>query len=194
MAQPQRLPAVNGDDGVWGDILNQYLSKEHYNTGLDNPVNGGHQTVTIRPGTTVAGTAPLKFTSGPLLATAEVGAVEFLNDNLYITQTTGAARHVIAAYDPNWTVPRLVTSVSTATPAGAIPGTDYIYLVSGITTITLPTAVGSSNQYTITNIGANTITVATTSAQTINGSTTVTLPVANMSLDMISNGSNWFII
>ncbi len=98
MAQPQRLPAVNGDDGAWGDILNQYLSKEHYNTGLDNPVNGGHQTVTIRPGTAAAGTAPLKFTAGPLLTTAEAGAVEFNSDKLYITNST-LTRKTIAAYD-----------------------------------------------------------------------------------------------
>ncbi len=99
MAQPQRLPAVNGDDGVWGDILNQYLAKEHYNTGLDNPVNGGHQKVTIRPGTTAAGTAPLKFTSGSLLTTPEAGAVEFLADKLYMTQTTATTRKAVAAYD-----------------------------------------------------------------------------------------------
>lgn len=95
----QRLPTVNGDDGAWGDILNQYLSKEHYNTGLDNIVNGGHQNITLRPGTTTAGTAPLKFTSGSLTSSAEAGAVEFLADKLYFTQTTGATRKTIAAYD-----------------------------------------------------------------------------------------------
>lgn len=95
----QRLPAVNGDNGAWGNILNQFLMKEHYNTGLDNPVNGGHQTITVRAGTTSAGTAPLKLTSGPLMTTPEAGAMEFLTDKLYLTQTTSAIRKVIAAYD-----------------------------------------------------------------------------------------------
>jgi|GEM_PF-638630 len=95
----QRLPAVNGDDGQWGDILNQFIEKEHYNTGLDNPINGSHQNITIRPGTTSAGTAPLKFTSGPLISTPEIGAVEFLSDKLYITQTTDITRKVLAMYD-----------------------------------------------------------------------------------------------
>lgn len=95
----QRLPAVNGDDGAWGDILNQFISKEHYNTGIDNTTNGGHKTITIRPGTVTAGTAPLKFTSGPLLSTAEAGAVEFLADKLYFTQTTSTTRKTIATYD-----------------------------------------------------------------------------------------------
>jgi len=39
----------------------------------------------------------------------------------------------------------------------------------------------------------NVITVATTSAQTINGSSVATLPVTNMSLDFISNGANWVV-
>jgi hypothetical protein len=96
---PQRLPIVNGDDGQWGDILNQYLSKEHYDDATDNAVNGGHQKVTIRPGTATAGTAPLKFSSGTLLSTPEAGAVEFNSDRLYFTQTTGTTRKVVAAFD-----------------------------------------------------------------------------------------------
>jgi hypothetical protein len=101
-----RLPAVNGDDGAWGDILNNYLIQEHYNTGLDNVLNGSHQTMTIRPGTIAAGTAPLKFTSGPLMTTPEAGAIEFLTDKLYFTRTTtlATARTVITTGDTNITV------------------------------------------------------------------------------------------
>jgi hypothetical protein len=95
----QRLPIVNSDDGAWGDILNQYLTKEHYDSGVDNAANGGHKNITIQAGTTAAGTAPLKFTSGSLTTAAEAGAVEFLTDKLYLTQTTNTTRKVIAAYD-----------------------------------------------------------------------------------------------
>lgn len=99
MAQ-QRLPSVGGDDGDWGNILNQYIQKEHYDTGVDNVLNGGHKTITIRPGTTAANTAPLKFLGGgSLMTTPEAGAVEFLTDRLYFTQTTGTTRKTIAAYD-----------------------------------------------------------------------------------------------
>lgn len=100
----QRLPTVSGDDGAWGDILNQYLSKEHYNTGLDNVANGGHKAITVQPGTTVAGTAPLKFTSGSLMTVPEAGAVEFLTNKLYFTQTTSTIRKVITTGDTNITV------------------------------------------------------------------------------------------
>lgn len=99
----QRLPIVNSDDGTWGDILNQYLNKEHYNGDTDlnqaTSENGGHQNVTLQPGTTGSGTAPLKFTSGPLMTTPEAGAVEFLTDRLYFTQTTGTARKMVANTD-----------------------------------------------------------------------------------------------
>jgi hypothetical protein len=46
-------------------------------------------------GTTAAGTAPLKFTSGPLNSNQEVGAVEFLTDKLYFTITTYTGRKEI---------------------------------------------------------------------------------------------------
>jgi hypothetical protein len=52
--------------------------------------------LTLRAGSTAAGTAPLKFTSGSLLTTAEACAVECLDDKLYFTITTGAARKEIA--------------------------------------------------------------------------------------------------
>lgn len=83
----QRLPIVDGDDGAWGDILNQFLEKEHYNTGVDNASNGGHKNITLRPGTTAAGTAPLKFTSGSLMTAPEAGAVEYLSGTFYIRGT-----------------------------------------------------------------------------------------------------------
>jgi hypothetical protein len=99
MPTPQRLPIVNSDDAVWGDILRQYLMKEHFNDDTDNAVNGGHQKITIKAGTATAGTAPLKFTSGTLLTTEEAGAMEFNNNFLYFTITSGTVRKKVALYD-----------------------------------------------------------------------------------------------
>jgi hypothetical protein len=95
----QRLPIVNSDDGLWGDIIRQFIMKEHYNDDTDNAVNGGHKAVTIRAGTATAGTAPLKLTSGTSLTVAEAGAVEFSTDSLYFTITTGTVRKKVALYD-----------------------------------------------------------------------------------------------
>ena len=51
--------------------------------------------LTLRAGSAAAGTAPLKLTSGTLLTTPEVCAIECLTDKLYFTITTGAARKEI---------------------------------------------------------------------------------------------------
>ena len=53
----------------------------------------------IAAGSASANTAPLKLTSGTLLTTPEVGAIEFNNDNFYATITTGAARKGIVLND-----------------------------------------------------------------------------------------------
>lgn len=86
---------------------------------------------------------------------------------------------------------RSISSVSTATVAAAATGTDYVYLVSGTTTLTLPTAVGNTNRYTAINSGSNTVTVNTTGGQTITGSASITIK-PNDSYDFISNNTNWF--
>lgn len=101
--------------------------------------------------------------------------------------------------NPEWTtgggggITRSILSISSPTTAGATASTDYVYLVSGTTTLTLPTAVGNTNQYTVKNVGVNTVTVATTSAQTIDGVSTINL-LYPQSRTFISDNSNWVII
>ena len=55
--------------------------------------------VHLKAGTTAATTAPIKFTSGSLMTVPEAGAMEFLTDELYFTQTTGPTRRKIIADD-----------------------------------------------------------------------------------------------
>lgn len=90
---------------------------------------------------------------------------------------------------------RVVQVISAPATAGAVLGTDYVFLVSGTTTLTLPTAVGNTNQYTVKNTGGGVVSVASTSAQTFDTTASpITIPVAHTSLDFISDGSNWRII
>ena len=100
--------------------------------------------------------------------------------------------------DRSWTITASATSVnvvSTNTAAGSAASTDYVYLVSGTTTITLPTAVGNTNRYTIKNSGTGVVSIATTSSQTIDGSSSpITINVQYVSIDLISNGTDWEII
>lgn len=106
----QRLPVVDGDDGAWGDILNQFIAKEHYDNGINNTANGGHKNITVRPGTAAAGTAPIKLSSGPLMSAPEAGAIEFLTDKLYFTRTTSNARKVLTTGDTDITVSTVAPS------------------------------------------------------------------------------------
>ena len=61
-------------------------------------------------------------------------------------------------------------------------------------TVTLPTAAGIQGQiYIIKNSGTGVITIATTSSQTIDGTTTKVLNSQYQSYTVMSNGSNWII-
>ena len=64
-------------------------------------------------------------------------------------------------------------------------------------TITLPTAIGVTGQtYTIKRInsGSNAVTVGTTSAQTIDGSSSYTLSSQYKYVKVVSDGTNWIIV
>ena len=121
-----------------------------------------------------------------------------LKDTLWYDNTVTPAQWktasipTILGYTP---IQRSVNVISTATPAGSTAGTDYVYLVSGTTTVTLPTAVGNTNRYTIKNSGVGVVSIATTSGQTIDDSASpITINTQYVSLDLISDGSNWEII
>lgn len=88
---------------------------------------------------------------------------------------------------------RSISNVNADTTAGSASGTDYVYLCSGTMTLTLPTAVGNTNLYTIKNTGSGIITVACFGAETIDGATTQIMPVQFTSIDVISNTAAWAI-
>jgi len=78
--------------------------------------------------------------------------------------------------DLSWaTIPssgsKSVNNISTNTSAGSTSGTDYYYLCDGDITLTLPTAIGNTNKYTIKNIGTGVITINTVLSQLIGGRT-----------------------
>lgn len=96
-------------------------------------------------------------------------------------------------------ITRSVSSISTPTTLGATASTDYTYFVSGTTTVTLPTAVGNTNRYTIVHTDTSTMTIATTSAQTIAfypaaPATTATVTVQGTVVELFSDGANWWTI
>jgi len=133
-------------------------------------------------------------------AAARVAGTGFVAADLnkIAIQTDNNSLWILTAVTPTWVsvggITRIISSISAATTALAVANADYIYLVSGTTTLTLPTAVGNTNKYTVKNTGVATVTIGTTSAQTIDGSTTAPLPVRYTSLSLISDGSNWNVI
>jgi len=87
---------------------------------------------------------------------------------------------------------RSIFSISTNTTAGAVANTDYVYNITGTTILTLPTAVGNTNKYTIKNAGVGVITILFTSGQNADDSTIITLN-PGVSLPFVSTNTNWII-
>lgn len=88
---------------------------------------------------------------------------------------------------------RSVITLTTTATLAAVAGIDYVYLVGTSGVPTMPTAVGNTNLYTLKNTTGVSVTVSTTSSQTIDGSTTLVIP-SMQSRDLISNNANWSIV
>jgi len=148
------------------------------------------------------------FTTGLTALNGLTAQVQNFADDTNVTMVSSGSTHTITwagtladgriASASTWNSKqnsRSVNVVSLNTAAGSAASTDYVYLVSGTTTITLPTAVGNTNRYTIKRSGTGVVSIATTSSQTIDGSSSpITINVQYVSIDLISNGANWEII
>jgi hypothetical protein len=89
-------------------------------------------------------------------------------------------------------ITRSINNISGNTTAGATAATDYVYFCTGTFTLTLPTCVSNTNRYTVKCI-SGTLTVSCNGAQTIDGTTTISVAVED-SVDIISNNTEWKIV
>ncbi len=90
-------------------------------------------------------------------------------------------------------ITRSIQSISAPQILDSNATTDYVYLVSGTTTVTMPDATTNTDLYTIKNVGTGVVTIATTSSQTIDGNLTITMATQFTSVDLISDTANWSI-
>jgi hypothetical protein len=90
-------------------------------------------------------------------------------------------------------ITRSIITISGSVTADATELTDYVYLVAGAHTVTLPTAVSNTNRYTIKNNYSAAITVDTTSSQTIDGATSIQIAPED-AVDLVSNNLNWYVV
>jgi hypothetical protein len=137
----------------------------HGNVGIGNTTPSAY--LHLAAGSATAFTAPLKFTSGPLNTAAEAGAIEFLTDNLYFTQTTSTIRKKFLFS---------VGTITTATTTYTALSTDETIICNSTTafTVSLPVAV-VGQKYVIKNINTGAITVDADSTDLIDGVATQTL-------------------
>lgn len=137
-----------------------------------------------------ADTAQLKLNTGIALTTPEDGAIEYHSSHIYFT--IGSTRYQLDQQGGGG-IHRSIVVTSGNFTAGAAASTDYIYLIAGAHTMTLPTAVGNTNRYTAKNNHSANITIAATASQTIDGTTTISISPLS-SVDLISDNAGWLII
>jgi hypothetical protein len=88
-------------------------------------------------------------------------------------------------------ITRTIETTAVSSTVGAVASIDYVVLCTAGVQITLPTAVANNNLYTVKNVGASSVLIATTGGQTIDGDTTLIMPVQYTSVDIISDSANW---
>jgi len=125
-------------------------------------------------------TSSFSFNSRSKISSSADGMMEFTNNS----GTANSATLVFGGMRPGY---------AAKTTTYTLTSTDYfIDCTSGTFTVTLPTAVGiTGHEYIIKNSGVGTITIATTSSQTIDGVTTKTLSSQYSGYRLNSDGSNW---
>lgn len=146
-------------------------------------------------------TAPIFSVSGSPITTSGTIIETLLTqtaNTIFAGPTSGGAaqptfRALVSADIPGIFLIRSINVISSNQTLGSTTNTDYVYVVSGTTTVTMPTAVSNTNLYTVKNGGSNTVTIIFTGGQNADGSTSLSL-TPNTSLDLISDNSNYRIV
>lgn len=90
-------------------------------------------------------------------------------------------------------ITRTVTVTSGSATAGSTAATDYVYMIAGAHTMSLPAASGNTNRYTFKNNHSANVTIDTVGVETIEGAASISL-APEEAVDIISDGTNFRII
>ncbi len=165
-------------------IYQSGATAKNYLNGLSGfGITGASARVHLGAGTATASTAPLKFTTGTNLTAVEAGVMEFSSSLLYFSPS--ASRYLVQ-----------LNGYVAKTANYTITNDDYVIdCTTNSFTVTLPTAVGITGKVFIVknSTAADTITLATTSSQTIDNTTPGTV-AAGAVIRLQSTGANWIII
>ncbi|OQP47871.1 hypothetical protein A4H97_30645 [Niastella yeongjuensis] len=126
VSKSQFLPAQDFGQANPLNLLGDGNSIFNGNIGVLNTAPEAH--IHVGAGTSVAGTAPIKLTAGPLLATPEDGAIEYDGADLYITESgvrNKLSKTLSGQITTNFNASSLSSftpAITTTTVAGAQPG------------------------------------------------------------------------
>lgn len=155
-----------------GTTANGFQSAMSFSPSSNNAVFNNFSAIpTINQTGTASGISRGLFVNPTLTSAVDFRAIEATNGSIVLPYATAAATY-------------------------AIKTSDYLLnCTSGTFTATLPTAVGCTGKnYVLKNSGTGTITIATTSSQTIDGATTYSLNAQYKYVHVVSNGANWIVI
>jgi hypothetical protein len=112
-----------------------------------------------------------------------------------ITFTSSAGTITFSSTSSGGGFARSINSFTTSTSAGSTASTDYVYICgsTGNINLTMPTAVSNTNRYSIKQNSIGTLTIITTSSQTIDGVTGFVMSKQYQSIDLLSDNSNWIV-
>ena len=154
-----------------------------YAAGDDSRINGAVQKSVV-------------IAKGDLLVATGSGTVNHLgvgSDGQVLSADSSQPQGVKwSSLSSNSAITRSINSVTGTTSAGAEAHTDYVYILTGNYALTLPTAVGNTNRYTIKNRNSANVSLVFSGAENADGAGVTLGP--NETVELISDGVNWIIL